>query len=175
VLCVATVQLRKGVQYLMEAARLLKGQAVQIRLIGPCAVSDQALAELKRHLQVVGTIPRSEMRQEFADADLFVLPTLSEGSAIVCYEALAAGLPVITTPGAGSVVRDGIEGMIVPIRDAQALVSVITELQHEPERLQAMSEAATDRAGEYTLRAYHQRLLDLIIPDAVPEAVAINQ
>ena len=48
---------------------------------------------------------------------MFVLPSLAEGSAEVTYEAIAAGVPVVTTRAAGSVVRDGIEGRIVPERD----------------------------------------------------------
>ena len=49
-----------------------------------------------------------------ASADVFVFPSLFEGSAVVTYEALAAGLPSVVTPSAGSVVRDGVEGFIVP-------------------------------------------------------------
>jgi len=61
-----------------------------------------------RSLSFLGRVPRDRIHEEFQTADLFVLPTLAEGSAEVTYEALAAGLPVITTKSAGSVVRDGI-------------------------------------------------------------------
>jgi len=54
-----------------------------------------------------------------------VLPSLAEGSAGVIYEALASGFAVITTESAGSVVRDGIEGFIVPEGDPQALQIVL--------------------------------------------------
>ena len=49
-----------------------------------------------------------------AAADVFVFPSLFEGSAVVTYEALACGLPSVVTPSAGSVVRDGAEGFLVP-------------------------------------------------------------
>jgi glycosyltransferase involved in cell wall biosynthesis len=52
----------------------------------------------------------------------FVFPSIEEGSALVTYEALAYGLLVVTTPNAGSVVRDGVEGFIVPICDPDAPV-----------------------------------------------------
>ena len=68
------------------------------------------------------------MVNEFRQADVFVLPTLAEGSAEVINEALGAGIPVVTTPAAGSVVRDGIEGRIVPERDPAALAAAIDEL-----------------------------------------------
>ena len=51
-----------------------------------------------------------------AAADVFVFPSLFEGSAVVTYEALACGLPSVVTPDAGSVVRDGVEGFVVPGR-----------------------------------------------------------
>src|SRR6185503_19097558 len=74
-----------------------------------------------RPLKFLGRVPRAGMVSEFARADVLVLPSLAEGSAEVTYEALACGVPVITTPEAGSVVRDGVEGRIVPSRDPEAL------------------------------------------------------
>ena len=55
-----------------------------------------------------------------AAADVFVFPSLFEGSAVVTYEALACGLPCVVTPEAGSVVRDGVEGLVVPSADVEA-------------------------------------------------------
>ena len=55
-----------------------------------------------------------------AAADVFVFPSLFEGSAVVTYEALACGLPSIVTPNAGSVVRDGVDGFHVPAGDVGA-------------------------------------------------------
>lgn len=162
VLCVATLQLRKGVQYLMEAARLLKDDNVTIRLIGPCMVSDDALSQLKTSIEVVGAIPRSEMAREFAAADVFALPTLSEGSAIVCYEALAAGLPVVTTAAAGSVVRDGVDGWLVPIRSAEALANQLRFISQNRDCLHSFSLSAASRAQDYTWRAYGDRLTGVI-------------
>jgi len=69
-----------------------------------------------RHLKFLGRIPRAQIAGEFAAADLLVLPSLAEGSAETTYEALACGVPVVTTLEAGSVVRDGIDGRIVPRR-----------------------------------------------------------
>jgi hypothetical protein len=162
--CVATLQLRKGVQYLLETAERLKGKNVRFRLVGPVIISDQAVTQLTRVVEVVGPVPRSQILEEYAQADVFVLPTLSEGSATVCYEALAAGLPVVTTPNAGSVVRDGVEGFIVPIRDAQALADRIAALEADRALLARMSQAAVERAQQYTWEEYGRRLLAAIAP-----------
>src|SRR5947207_337643 len=99
------------------------------------------------------------MGEEFAGADIVVLPSLAEGSAAVIYEALAAGLPIVTTPEAGSVVRDGIEGRIVPSRDPEALANAIAEIVKDREKRERMSHAARERAREFTWERYGERLI----------------
>jgi glycosyltransferase involved in cell wall biosynthesis len=152
ILFVGSLQLRKGVQYLAEAKRLLRGQAVEIRLVGPSLLSDRAMAVLNEDLEVLGPAPRDEVRRHYGWADALVLPTLSEGSANVCHEALAAGLPVITTPNAGSTIRDGVDGLIVPIREASAIADAIRRLTDRETllRLSANARAASSRSfGQY--------------------------
>jgi len=99
------------------------------------------------------------MRRHYSWADVFLLPSLCEGSATVCYEALAAGLPVITTPNAGSVVRDGVDGFIVPIRDAEAIAEKLDLLAKDRDLLAAMSANAVARSREFTLAKYSERLV----------------
>jgi glycosyltransferase involved in cell wall biosynthesis len=111
------------------------------------------------NVETVGPVPRSAVADEYARADVFCLPSLCEGSATVVYEALAAGLPVITTPNAGSIVRDGREGFIVPVRDAEAIASRIDELASDDALRQEMARAARERSRYGSLDAYARRLL----------------
>ena len=90
---------------------------------------------------------------------MFVLPSLAEGSAEATYEALAAGVPVVTTRAAGSVVRDGIDGRIVPERDPVALADAIAEIVEDRDKRARMSEAARERARDYTWERYGERLV----------------
>jgi glycosyltransferase involved in cell wall biosynthesis len=170
ILYAGTVQLRKGVQYLIEAAKLIQDLDVEIRVVGPIAVSERAVAELERHVTLVGSLPRSDMQREYEAADVFVLPTLSEGSANVCYEALAAGLPVVTTPNAGSVVRDGQEGFLVPIRDAQAIAERIRRLVEDRPMRQEMSHRALNRARQFTWEHYGRRLVAAILQESTADS-----
>jgi glycosyltransferase involved in cell wall biosynthesis len=105
---------------------------------------------------------RSEVQNEFSTADVFVLPSLAEGSAEVTYETLAAGVPVITTASAGSVVRDGIEGFIVPERDETALADAIERIIENRSLRQRLSDAARARAREYTMERYAKRLVSVL-------------
>jgi len=102
------------------------------------------------------------MRAHFAWADVFLLPSLCEGSATVVYEALAASLPVICTQNTGSVVRNGVEGEIVPIRDSEMIADALAGLARDPERRRDMAEQAARRAKSFDLAAYGRRLMDAL-------------
>ncbi len=75
------------------------------------------------------------------------------------YEALACGLPVVTTNAAGSVVRDGLEGRIVPERDPETLAAAIEQLVEDRALRDRMAVAARERAQDYTWERYGERLL----------------
>jgi len=162
VLTVGAVGLRKGSPYVVETARAL-GRDAEFRMIGGLAgLPDPALAAAS-NLELLGTVPRAEIARHFAWADLFLLPSACEGSATVTYEALAAGLPVVATPNAGSVVEDGLSGFIVPLGDTGAIVAALHRLGDE-RTLDAMSRAAVARAAEFDLAAYGRRLLAALAP-----------
>jgi glycosyltransferase involved in cell wall biosynthesis len=157
VLTVGTVGLRKGSPYVLEAAKQLKGCA-QFRLVGGIGVAREAEAQLREHLELTGPVPESELAGQFAWADVFLLPSLCEGSATVTYEALANRLPVICTANTGSVVRNGIEGFIVPIRDAAAIVERLHRFLDDSELMRRMSAKGATRAKEFTVAKYGYRL-----------------
>jgi glycosyltransferase involved in cell wall biosynthesis len=163
VLFCGAVGLGKGVPYLLEAAKLLPTARFSFRLVGRIQLSRAARAEVSRHMEVRAAVPRPDMPGHYQWADVFVLPTLCEGSATVCYEALASGLPVITTPNAGSVVRDGVDGFLVPIRDSEAIAEKLDLLLSQPELLAEMSRNALQRASEFTLEKYGERLLAALL------------
>jgi glycosyltransferase involved in cell wall biosynthesis len=158
VLLAGEVGLRKGAPYVLQAARATKGWA-EFRWCGPVRVLPEAATQLREHVELRGAVPRPQMREHYAWADVFLLPSICEGSAVVCYEALAAGVPVLTTENAGSIVREGIEGFIVPIRDARAIAERLEMLHRDRELLESMSRAALERACEFTVERYGQRLL----------------
>lgn len=160
ILFAGTAELRKGIHYLGFAADKLFARNFrgEFRIAGdaPASVRSQ---KASRHLNFLGRTSRKKIAEEFACADIVVLPSLAEGSAGVIYEALAAGLPVVTTPEAGSVVRDGIEGRIVPSRDPETLANAITEIVEDRQKREQMAHAARERAQEFTWGRYSERLI----------------
>ncbi len=158
VVTVGEVGLRKGSPYVVEAARLMEG-AARFRMAGRVRVPDDVKQEISQWVELRGIVPRSQIVEEFRWADVFLLPSLCEGSATAVYEALAAGLPVITTENTGSVVRDGVEGFIVPVCDPEAIATAVRALADNPELRRSMSTNALLRAAEHTVESYGERLL----------------
>jgi len=161
VLTVGTVGLRKGIPYVLEAAKRLKGLAT-FRVVGPTQISAKAIAMLQEHVELLGQVPRSQITEHYDWADVFLLPSICEGSAGVTYEALACGLPVIATPNTGSIVRDGVDGYIVPIRDCDRLVDRLETLRTSPNRLHQMQQAAIEQANVCNFSSYTERLLQVL-------------
>lgn len=169
VLFVGSLQLRKGVPYLAAAAEALAGPDFEFRAVGKSGLTEAGRARLAAHCDLVGEVPRAGVAAHYDWADVFVLPTLSEGSANVVYEAMAAGLPVVVTPNAGSVVTDGVDGLVIPARDAEALAAALARLAADADLRAALGAAAKKTIAETTLDCYAGRLIA-----ALPESRAIS-
>jgi glycosyltransferase involved in cell wall biosynthesis len=129
ILFVGTVSLRKGIPYLLEALRQIKGKIpFTCKVAGALEIKPERATEYSDVCEFMGRVPRSQITDLYAWADVFVLPSLCEGSAMVTYESLISGVPIITTYNSGSIVREGIDGFIVPVRDKDAIANNLLEL-----------------------------------------------
>jgi glycosyltransferase involved in cell wall biosynthesis len=151
VLFLGQVMLRKGIQYLVEAARLMQSEKVRFDVVGPIHVSAKAVADAPSNLVFHGRVTRDRIPDWYRKADVFVLPTLSDGFAITQIEAMAHGLPVITTPNCGAVVSDGVDGFVVPPRDTEALLNAIRNYLENPGLLGSQGWAALQKSGRFSL------------------------
>jgi glycosyltransferase involved in cell wall biosynthesis len=160
VLTVGSVNLRKGAPYVMEAAQQF-GDRVQFRWVGNNELHSYGVEQLSEHVELTGAVPRSEIGDHYRWADVFLLPSVCEGSATVCYEALSYGLPVVCTSNTGSIVRDGVEGFVVPIRDSKAIADRIAEIKSDSSLYAKMTRNARSRfEREGSLEAYGERLIE---------------
>lgn len=162
VLWIGSVILRKGIQYLLEAAKLLANEPVQFVIAGPSGIRAEAFDGLPSSVRYIGPVPRSEASRLYRSADVFVLPTISDGFAITQVEALAHGVPVIATPNCGEVVEDGRTGFIVPPRDAGALADAIRRFIRDGNLADSMRDACRAVAGNFSIEAYGRRLNEII-------------
>jgi glycosyltransferase involved in cell wall biosynthesis len=112
-----------------------------------------------------------------AGADVLILPSLFEGSAVVAYEAQAAGLAVIQSAHTGLVVRPGETGLLLPEVSAAAIRAAVLQLADDPDRVAAMQAAAAAqparRWADY--RAEVRRVLGLPGPAALNRAAAADR
>jgi alpha-maltose-1-phosphate synthase len=152
------IGLRKGVWYLLEAVRQADIPDLQVVLLGNIEGDGQWLRKYEDLYVHIRHTPRQEIPAIFADAHIYVFPSLHEGSTVSIYEAMASGLPVVTTPNAGSVVRDGKDGFIVPVRDIDAIRDRIERLYRDPGLRAGMGRNGVARAAEYSWDAYSRRI-----------------
>ena len=168
------IGLRGGVQYLLQAARKLPTR-LHARIVGPICCNRRTLAAaLPANVEIVGRVPRSELLRHLAWADVFCAPSVTDGMAAATREALAAGLPVVCTSSTGSIVRDGVDGYIVPVRDTQALADRLDALAGDRALLAELARNARRRAGDHSCESHARRLTDAVQQAAARPQVPLD-
>ena len=161
-LFVGTICQRKGVKYILEAFKKLKLPNARLTFVGAIMGSGRGLEPYRKHFTHIENVPHHEIHQLFSSADVFLMPSLHESGVLAIHEALASGLPVITTPNAGSIVRDGKDGFVVPIRDVEALAEKMEKLYRDEQLRREMGVNARKRAEEFTWERYRKTLGDVL-------------
>jgi len=121
------LSLRKGAPYLLEAFRLIRKEVPDAVLRVRRDIRNDAEPILRRYadlpIEWSGALSLEAHAQRYQTSDLFLFPSVEDGFALVVAEALACGLPVVTTgnTGASDLIKSGINGEVTPIRDPEAL------------------------------------------------------
>lgn len=158
---VGGVNLRKGAPAFSEVARRLHKEARFI-MVGPIALTPEAIAKHSSHVELIGPVPRTGIAGWLERFDLFLFPSTCEGSAGAVMEALASGLPTITTPESGTVVREGIEGHVTAPDALDEMEHHLHALIADQTRREAMSRAARQRAEQFNLDWYAGELARVV-------------
>ncbi len=137
---------RKGLPLLLRAFEALREHVpCELTVIGPSAEELAPLMLDGRGVRALGKVDDQEKQRELERADVLCAPSLGgESFGMVLTEAFAAGTPVIASdiPGYRDVVRDGVDGVLVPRGDPRALAEALRDLHEEPARRGAMARAA---------------------------------
>jgi phosphatidylinositol alpha-1,6-mannosyltransferase len=171
-LCVAFMQARKGLDYLIEAFDLLKhragGQRIKLTVVGdgPHFGRLNRLAEergLSGHVRFTGRLNGSELRTAFERSHLFVLPSVWEGQGIVFLEAMAWGLPIVATqiPGVSGTLEHGANALLVPPKDGRALADTIQKLAEDPELGRRLASEGLVRVRQFDWNQLVERIVSL--------------
>ncbi len=156
------VGLRKGAHYLLEALKKLGKENVHLKLVGSVSFKQEIISSYSDVADFLGHIPKSEILSLLYWADVFILPSLAEGSAISIYEALSTGLPVITTPSSGSLVEDEKTGIIIEPASVEAIQVALTKLLENPELIEQYSENAFNSRWLYDISRYERDILNFV-------------
>src|SRR5690606_10996090 len=127
VLYIGQVSYRKGIPVLLEAARRCNNPSVMFRMYGP-VISPELLSDLPSNVTYEGLIPHgAKVADVMRRADLFILPSVEDACALVTLEAMATGVPVVTTShnGAGELIEHEKDGLIVAPGDSAVLSDAV--------------------------------------------------
>jgi glycosyltransferase involved in cell wall biosynthesis len=162
VLFVGSMVQRKGLSYLLEAMRK-SGTAAELVLCGRGFMDENLLNQYKDvQLTIKRGLDKQALVQEMHQADVFALPTLSEGFAHVILEAMSCGLPVITTANscAPDIITEGKEGFIIPVKDSRALAEKLDWCFSHKKELFDMGQMAAAKAGRFTWQGFRKEIID---------------
>jgi len=169
VLYVGQINIRKGLRYLFEAFEKFQHPRKELWIVGPKA-EPTGIADLTPPPQTrfLGVLKGEELARVYRSCQVFVLPTLEEGLALVLGEALSHGLPVIATVNSGGadLFDEGSTGFLVPIRSPDAIAEKLQLLADRPDLRAALSARAVARdkgirTWENACQAFVEALQDL--------------
>ncbi len=175
ILFVGILRPEKGLQYLIDALpRLKNGRDVELVVVGAAEQFRDYRAELERQADSLGVAERirwigyvnygPEMFRYLREADVLVLPTLSEGTPRVLVEARANSLPIVATNVGGipTSVQDGVDGLLVPPKDSQAIAEAVDRIVTDGAFRRDLIQNGLARARTMTVTRFVDRVIELM-------------
>lgn len=156
---------RKGGDILLKASKIIHTENWKLIISG--TVNKELRSEFndlisQPNVSYFGNLKRDELAKLMVNSDVFIFPTKAEGSARVVFEALACGLPVITTKEAGSIINNNVNGWIIKSNDAEELAVKINEILSNHKLLKKIRNKNSRLiCNEYTQSNYGDKLIDL--------------
>ena len=160
-LFVGTINQRKGIKYLLEALKQLGSAAVELTVCGRVVDDLRIFQGFGPNVQVKASVSFPELLRAYQEADLFVFPSVVEGFAQVLLEALACGLPILSTThtAAPDLIEDGIQGFVVEPRRPDLLAERIDWAATHRNEMEEMRVAARRRAEHFTWERFRQGIV----------------
>ncbi len=158
---IGQVSVRKGILYLLEGWKGMDLPDSELVVVGPQSPDIKELLAGYSGIKNIKFVHYvNDLTKVYHTASVFVFPSIEEGSALVNYEAMASGIPVITTCNSGSLARDGLDGFVIPVRDVAAIREKLQTLYEDPRLRVKMGASARERIEKYTWDAYGDNLVE---------------
>ncbi len=164
-LFVGTINQRKGIKYLLEALAMLGPAApVELTVCGRVVDDLTLFKPFASQVRIRPSVSLPELVAAYRRADLFVFPSVAEGFAQVLLEALASGLPILSTThtAAPDLIEEGREGFVVEPRRADLVAARIEWALGHRRELRAMKKAARERAETFTWARFEAGVVDAV-------------
>jgi len=139
----------------------LRNEPVEFWMVGPVEIANASTTTDDRRVKWFGPVTRNKAAEFYRNADVFLLPTLSDGFAITQLEAQAHGLPIIASKNCGKVVENGLNGMVLDEPTAVCIAAAVRGCIANPDRLNKLASASHVR-NRFTLQALADQLRDLV-------------
>ena len=155
---VGRINQRKGIKYLLEALRLLDTDQVHLTICGRVVDDLELFKPFATQIDIRPSVSADDLVEAYQRADLFVFPSVAEGFGQVLLEALACGLPILSTThtAAPDLIEDGVQGFIIEPRRPDLLAQRITWAMTHRAELSEMRGKARQRAEQFTWQRFRK-------------------
>ena len=167
ILFVGRATVLKGTHLLIEACERLKRSGINIECTVAGPISDAYIKKLalkcedSQTIRFVGKKTTEELKKLYHEADVMVLPSLMDSTAMVVYESMACGTPVIVSENVGAEVRDGFDGYVIQTGSVEAICNKLSFLNEHPDKLYELSRNSLKGVCSKTWREYSDKLVEI--------------
>jgi glycosyltransferase involved in cell wall biosynthesis len=165
------VDARKGIPILLDIFKQVDNSKANLSIVG--SINDKIESIINENyelsnIEIIGKLPHNELPSLLRKHDVFIFPSYFEGFGLVILEAMASGLPVITTTATAGpdIIENGVEGFIIEPGDKEGLRIAINFFIDNPSQIEIMGRAARKKAEQYSWDAYGDRW-EKIIHDVI--------
>lgn len=169
VVFVGSIEIRKGIHYLLEAFSKLDPSLYDLQLVGgihPDFHSFHKQFINLSHIHFLGPQSKMDVANIMQQSDVMVMPSILEGLSLTILEAMSCGLPVISTYNAGGlgVIEEEVDGFLIEIRNSEAIISKLSWCSANKEKLSEMGEIAREKIiSYYDEKLYGDRFKEKIL------------
>jgi glycosyltransferase involved in cell wall biosynthesis len=158
-LFIGTVDVRKGIPFLVKSWKEAKMENCELWIVGPVVDSVRSKLETCSNIKVLGKVINVQLAEVMQQADVFVFPSFFEGFGLVILEALASGLPVITTTATAGpdIIENGEEGFVISPGNSAELIQSLKFFYNNRDQIELMGKKAREKAMKYTWKSYGDR------------------
>lgn len=163
-LFVGRINQRKGVKYLLQALEQLQTEDVELTICGRVVDGLELFRPFADRVTIRPSVSAADLEAAYQAADLFIFPSVAEGFGQVLLEALASGLPILSTThtAAPDLIEDGVEGFIVEPRRPDLLAAKIEWAVAHRAELAVMGQRARARAARFTIERFRAGVVDAV-------------